>query len=244
MRTFTRTAVAAALLVFTGGCARRMNRPPSGGPTWNTLAVRTAPGATAADVANQVRAAQATLVVLFSPADSAWYAEVAKQTRLVLSRSKKPNQGSIGFLATKPEGDTTIALGVTGNKPLIVHDALYKFDKTHFVDVMGVHVEPGTSARGIVHALLGYIASDVQGDAAIILAVDAPSPALSDSIGLLLRPALLDVRDCFVRRKGDPAPQNPDLILFYGPEARMGCSNGRTLPAPGGPIVARMALPR
>jgi hypothetical protein len=243
MRTFVRVGFGAVLLVFAAACARRLNGPPSGGPSWNMLALRTA-GVPAADIAKEVRAAQSTLVIVFAPADSAWFADLAKQTSLVLSRSKKPNQGSIAFLATKPEGDTTISLGVTGSKPLLVHDALYKFDKTHLVDLLGVRVESATSARGTVHSLLGYIASDVQGDAAIILAIDAASPALTDSLGVLLRPALLDVRDCFVTRRGSPPPGKPDILVFYGPEARMGCSNGHTLPLPGAPIVARMTLPR
>src|SRR5439155_7479546 len=120
------------------------------------------------------------MAIIFATADSAWYADLAKQTGSVLSRSKKPSQGTVAFLAMKPEGDTTVNLGVAGSKPMLVHDALYKPDKVHFVDMLGVQVQPGTSAREGVHSMLSYIANDVMGDAAIVLAIDAPQP-IADS---------------------------------------------------------------
>ena len=225
MRIVTKLFVGAVVLLASAGCGGGMHR--SGPPTFNTLVIRGTENTTVAEVVSQIRATTATMALLFVPRDSAWYADLAKQAGLVLSRSHKPALGSIAFLAVKPEGDTTVMLGVAGGKPMLLHDALYKADKERLIDLLGVRVEAGTSARETVHSLLTYMASDVQGDAAIVLAIEAPTPALSDSLSTLLRPVLLDAHDCMRDARGKPARAATDLLVFLrarGAHALLRCA--------------------
>jgi hypothetical protein len=238
---FSRRTFAYALAAVIAGCA---GIPLGGGglAPFDTVALTVPAGTPAAQVAQQVKDAGGDLVLVFANADSAWYSELAKTTGLQLSRSRKVDQGTIAFLAGKPVGDTTLTVAVQGGSPLLIHDALYEVEKDRFVDLMAVRAEAGTPAREAVRALLGYLGSDVMGTASLVLTVKAGSQPLSDSIATLLRPVLMDVRDCD-KEGGSTAPPRSDLLLFYGPEARMECREVRALTGPGSPIFARLAIP-
>jgi hypothetical protein len=243
MRKFSGLFACIALVAIVTACAGRLGGSKS--PVFNALILKGTSATTAAEVASQVRGTTSNLVMIFAPHDSAWYADVAKQTGLVLSRSRKEPQGTIGFLAVKPEGDSTLTLNVGTGRTVLVHDALYKVDKTRYIDLLGVAVDGGVSASETVHALLKYMATDVMGEAAIVLAIDAPTPVQSDSIATLMRAVLLDMRECARATRAQSAPlTRTDLLVFYGPEARLNCTDARAISGgPGMPLFARVTLP-
>ncbi len=239
--TATLTAVAAGLAVT--ACAVRL-----GGPkplTYRTLAIAAEEGEAAAAIAQRIRAADADYVLLAAPADSAWFAEVAGLARLTLSGPGNAGTVSLAFLGSEPLGDTTIALPVPGNRPLIVHDALYKLDNYRYLDLMAVRIEPGTEVRTAVRALTSYIATDVMSNAAVALAIDAPDVEAGDSIAALLQPLFSDARVCLPRpANGDRARARVRVHLFHGPEARIGCEGASIVESGVPALIARLIVNR
>src|SRR5690606_1092045 len=224
--TATLTAVAAGLAVT--ACAVRL-----GGPkplTYRTLAIAAEEGEAAAAIAQRIRAADADYVLLAAPADSAWFAEVAGLARLTLSGPGNAGTVSLAFLGSEPLGDTTIALPVPGNRPLIVHDALYKLDNYRYLDLMAVRIEPGTEVRPAVRALTSYIAPDVEAGAGIAA---LPQPLFSDARGCLPGPA-----------NGDRARARVRVHLFHGPEARIGCEGASIVESGVPALIARLIVNR
>lgn len=222
-----RKVVVWTLTLALAGCAVRL-----GGPApveYETAAVRFDAATTPSQAAAQLKELGTDLGLIMTPRDSVWIRELAQQMQLVSTRPGRINDMTVAFLATKPEGDTTLTLTVADGGRMQMHDALYKIDKTRLLDLMTVVIEPGTSARGAVRRLLEYLSSDVPHDAVAALAIQSPSPAVADSVAELTRSVWGDAWECTESgRKGEKAP--PMIFrLFYFPNARVRCDEAHQL---------------
>jgi hypothetical protein len=240
--------IPALLALLVSACAIRL-----GGPrplSYTTLALAAPAGLSAADAAQRVRQAGARLALVSAHADSAWVAELAAAAGLRHTRPGSLDGVTLAFLGPEAVGDTTLVLDVEGGGAIAVHDALYRLPNQRFLDLMVVRIAAGTPPRDAARVLLGYIATDVMQQAAVILAVDVAEPAMADSLAAMLRPAFFDARRCAM---GEPeAPGLPDpatlpapaLHLFYGPEVRIRCEEAELLPGPPASLVARLVVRR
>lgn len=228
-------AFAASLLL--AGCAVNL-----GGPKpidYHALAVEVPAGTAAAQVAATVKEVGANLVLVSAAADSAWFSDVSRQTGLVLSGPGRAGALGLGFLASKPVGDTTAVLPVAGTPGITLHDALYQPEKQRYLDLLEAHI-PGGTPHDVAQALLKYVAADVMSNSAVVLAMTGPDPALADSVATLIRPAFLDARDCM---KKDASPAG--VRLMYGPETRTRCTEARVVSvASGTAISAQLVIER
>lgn len=219
-------AMAGALAV--SACAVRLGGPAP--EEYDALALHA--DGDAAAVGRQLRSASADLVLLSAPQDSTWFANVAQQADLTLSGPGTTSGSGLALLSRlKLLGDTALALPVEGGGQLHMMDALYEVSKDRHLDMMLVRIPQDASAREGVRTLLGYIATDVGGTAAVLLAIDAVTPQRADSTALLLRAAFEQVNDCRGRGPGNAAAGQA-LRLFYGPTARIDCEDARLLDAP------------
>lgn len=239
-----RSVVAVALAILVAGCAVRLGGPDP--EEYRTLALRTSADLPPDRVAGLIRGAGADVVLLSAEADSAWMADVAEQTDLVLSGPGPAGPVSLAFLAGEPVGDTTVALPIEGRgAQLVVHDALYEIDERRRLDLLVTRIDRSVDARAAVRALMGYVATDVLAEAAVVLAIDAGGPDRAERIGELVRPALMDARDCAAGPEEDePASVRSDMLLFYGPELRIRCESAEVRQAPGRPLLARLVVRR
>jgi hypothetical protein len=232
--------VVAVLVLAVGGCAVRLGGPKP--QTYTAVALVDAGGDPAA-VANQLKTAGADVALLSSPADSAWFAEVARQAQLTLSGPGHTGPARLALLSRlKVLGDTALAL-TAGSGRLHVMDALYEVDKNRNLDLMLMQIGDSTPAREAVRSLLSYYATDVGGTSAVLLALRAPTPQAADSAALLLRSAFGNVLDCEKEKAGTPAPAGT-LRFFYGPPARIECERGRLTSASPPTIVGRVVVGR
>ena len=94
-----------------------------------------------------------------------------------------------------------------------------------------------------MRTLLNYIATDVGGDAAVALAIQAPSQAVGDSIAELTRAAISDAWECTDGGKSSQNAPAMAMRLFYFPAARMRCQSARVVDAANRPVVARLIVP-
>jgi hypothetical protein len=238
IRKLLTTALVATLAA---GCAVRLGGP---GPVeYRTVALSSAAEAPAAQVAGYIRESGANVVLLAAPADSAWFAEVARSAKLSLSGPGKAGGVSLAFLAGKPVGDTTLALPLEGGGSVVVHDALYRVDKRRHLDLLALRIRSAAEVRPAVQALLRYVATDVMSDAAVVLAIDVPDAATGESVAALLDPAFLDARTCLPEELRGGA-QVSGMRLFYGPEARLRCESARLLGDKSAPVVANLIVGR
>lgn len=227
-------------------CAVRIGGPDA--VAYRTFALDVAGTPAASAVAERIRGAGADVVFLSAEADSAWFGQVAGQTQLQLSGPSKVGPTALAFLAGSPVGDTTIALPVPGEQPLIVHDALYEVDDERYLDLLAVRVESATRARSALHAFLEYVATDVYPEAAVVVAVDVPDVPVGDSVAALLRPAFREAQDCIAGESTDngppllPAPVG--MRLFYGPELRIRCEEARIVEGEPAAVFARLVVAR
>jgi hypothetical protein len=243
-------------LLLLGGCSVRLGGP---GPVeYRTVALSTGAGAEPVQVAEYIRQAGANLVLLAAQADSAWFAEVARQSKLTLSGPGDAGGVSLAFLASAPVGDTTVTLSLESGGKIVLHDALYRVDKHRYLDLMALRLGSGVDARTAVQALLRYMAADVMSDAAVVLAIDVPDAATGDAVAELLQPAFRDARRCIpgaegaggggggvAEGAGGAAGAGPGMRLFYGPEARLRCESARHLGSgAGAPVVAQFIIDR
>lgn len=223
------------------GCAVRLGGPKP--ETYRTLALAVDGGESAADVAARIRRAGADVVLVSSPADHAWFEELARETSLVLSGPGDAGPVRLAFLGGTAIGDTTIALPIDGGGQVVVHDALYRVDKHRYLDLMALRIGPDTDLRGAVRALLAYVATDVMHTAAVALAVEVPDAAAGDSVSMLLRPAFTDTRGCLESGgDGSADPPAPRMRLFYGPGLRIRCEGARLLDGSSSMIMGRLVV--
>jgi hypothetical protein len=226
------------------GCAVRL-----GGPTpieYNAVALEVAAGTPAANVASALRAAAVDVVLITAPRDSSWFAELAESLELDLSGPGLiADGGNMAFLTSlEILGDTTITLPTTGGGQLHMHDALYEVDEQRHLDLMLVRMTPGIDLRAAMQTLLGYIATDVGATAAVLLALDMPTPQLADSATVLLRAYMAPARGCADDAADAAAPAGASALrLFYGPSARIDCESAQPLPELGA-VVTRVVINR
>lgn len=219
MDRFVRTLPLLALAVLVGGaCAVRLGGPAP--QEYNALAVAAPANATAAEVGAQLRARNAQVVLLAAGAeDTTWYRQVAEAARLTPTRPGVIEGRGFAFMSNlELLGDTTLTLNVPEGGTIAMHDALYRVDQHRYLNTMTVRMD-APDLRAAVRALFGYIASDVMGNAALLVAVDGPTAAAADSVALLMRATLTTAAEC---ERAELPPELP-VRLLYGPAARMAC---------------------
>jgi len=230
------------LLLVASGCSVRLGGP---GPVeYRTVALSTGAGTLPDQVAKYIRLANANLVLLAAQEDSAWFAEVARRSNLTLSGPGDAGGVALGFLASAPVGDTTVALPLESGGSVVVHDALYRVDKQRYLDLLALRVDDVASVRPVVQALLRYVATDVMTDAAVVLAVAVPDAQTGDALASLLDPIFRDARSCLPESIQAAVPAGAGMRLFYGPEARLSCRGGRRLSDPAAPVVVQLVVDR
>lgn len=233
----------ALLLLVAGGCSVRLGGP---GPVeYRTVALSTGAGTLPDQVAAYIRQADANLVLLAAQADSAWFAEVARRSKLTLSGPGDAGGTSLAFLASAPIGDTTIALPLETGGSVVVHDALYRVDKRRYLDLLALRIDKAADVRPAVQALLRYVATDVMTDAAVVLAIAVPDQATGDALAALLDPIFRDARNCLPEmNRGEAGGPRSGMRLFYGPEARLRCEGARQLGDAEAPVVVQLVIDR
>jgi hypothetical protein len=97
-----------------------------------------------------------------------------------------------------------------------------------------------TNVSRATQALISYIGSDVSNSAALVLAIEAPTPQAGDSIARSLRVLYSESREC---AGGDNNPNGSTMRLFFGPTTRIRCERAQVLNESGGPISASFQLP-
>lgn len=219
-------------------CAVRLGG--SGPVEYRTLAVDFDASTTPEQAAAMIREANAKLVLMSTPRDSAWVHSVAQASGLTSTRPGNVENATYAFLAWKPVGDTTHTIKVASGGQIQLHDALYEIEKNRYIDLMTVSFDPGTNVREGVRALLGYIATDVMSNVPVVLAVHAPNSAVSDSVAAVTRAAWADAAECTSKSSDSVATRNMNMRLFYFPAARIRCVEARTIDVPGAPITARL----
>jgi hypothetical protein len=244
MRKSYEVSLLAGCLLLSGCAVRLGGAKPEG---YNAIALKAAPAAGAAEVAARITAENGDLVLLSADRDSAWFADVAAQTKLTLDGPGRTGPSSLAFLTRlKVLGDTAMVLPLDGGGRLTMQDALFEVDKNRTLDMMLVSFAEAGSVHDGVRTLLDYIATDVGGTAALLLGIDAPTQAAADSTTLLLRAAFTNVRECGDATIAAP-PGGLGLQLYYGPEVRLSCESAHilagTAAGPAG-IVARVVVER
>lgn len=221
-------------------CAVRLGGPKP--VQYDAVTVRYDANVTPEGAAAQLRAMGAELALILTPNDTAWLRQVAQQTQLISTRPGRLGELTAAFLAFKPEGDTTLALNVASGGRVQLHDALYNIDKERRLDLMTAVIEPGTSTQGAVRSLLEYVATDVMSIAVGVLAVQAPSAAVADSVAQLTRAVWADAWECTeAGRRGEAAPP-ANLRLFYFPAARVLCEQAQVSDNGSPATVARLIV--
>ena len=235
-------ALVAATTLTSAACAIRLGGPKA--EPYTATGLRAGTSESAADVATRIKSAQANLVLLSAPRDSAWFADVATQSGLALTRPGHTGPSTLGLMTRLVAlGDTALTLNVAGGTKLHIKDALYKIDDDRSIDLMLVSFAESPSAREGVRALLNYIATDVNGTSALILGIEAPNRVVADSVGNLVRAAFPNVLSCPNAPAQAPAA-GFGIDLYYGPEARLSCEGARILEGATPAVVARVLVGR
>jgi hypothetical protein len=231
--------LAVVALVGLGACAVRSGPGPAD-PVAMALQLEQ-PGVE--EVAGQIAAADADIALIAADRDSAWFAELAAASGLDLSGPGRTGARGIAFL-TRMElvGDTSLALSVATGGAIHMHDALYRAAGRRLVDLMYVRYENVTDLREATRTLLEYVATDVGGNVALLLAIEAGDAAATDSVAVLLRVLYPSAWDCTEPGRAGEAPANLRVRLFYGPPARVRCAGARRLTGAGAPVAAQFVL--
>lgn len=233
-------AVIAVAASVVAGCAVRLGGT---GPFAYVSMAHQAQQASAAETAQQIREAGAELVLLAAEQDSAWFASVASDAGLVLSGPGRTGQRALAFL-TAPQleilGDTSLVLTVPSGGRVHMHDALYRIQRESMIDLMYVRFEEIVSLSDATRTLLDYVATDVGANVALLLAIEAPSAAATDTVAGLLRALYPTTYECL--DNDATAGALPDVRLFYGPRVRVRCQNARRIQGTGQPVAADLII--
>jgi hypothetical protein len=208
----------------------------------DAIVMRVADNATSEQVAQLLKQHGAEVAILASAHDSAWYADVATRAGMKTSRAGKVGAHTFAFIGPQALGDTTLSLKVSGGGEVRVHDALYRMDKTRRLDLMAVRIEPGANLRESIKSLVAYVSTDVMATAAVLLAIEPPSPAASDSVSVLMRVLFTDAVECKKDGQKNPGAAAMPLRLFYGPAVHVSCQSAELLPPNG--ILGHFMLER
>jgi hypothetical protein len=205
----------------------------------DAIAWKVAEATTPEQLGDRLRQGGYEFALLSTARDSAWLAAAANRAGLVMTRPGRVGSASYAFFGPKPVGDTTHVVTVPGGGQIQLHDALYQIDKYRALDLILARFDSVSDLSRGVRALVGYVASDVSGNAGLLLGIEAPTPVVADSIASLLRALYTDAIEC----ANAAAPTAPAIRLFYGPRARLTCERAEVLNESGGPISAQFALP-
>jgi hypothetical protein len=212
-------------------CASALSGPKDISVT--TVALRASPGASAESVAAAIGGAGARAALVAAPRSEDWFQAVATATDLTLSGPAEVGDLGLAFLAPEPVGDTTIALPY-GDTELVIRDALYEIEEDRLLDLIAFRVSDETVVRDAIRRLMEYVATDVNNAAALVMAVAVPNSAAADSVARMLSPGYYDAARCEV---GQDATTGPGIRLFYGPDARVYCTNAALEERPEGAWV-------
>ena len=207
----------AVVALGTAACAANMGAPEE--ISVPTAAIRADAGASPADVAGAIQSASARVALVAGPQDAGWFRQLATATDLTLTGPAEADGVRLGFLATEAVGDTVIELSYPNGRYTLL-DALYEVKDKRYLDLLAFRVEKPGEARPLIASLLEYIATDVMPDAAVILAVAVPDPAVGDSVAAMFSPGYYEAVRC---ASGETPSPTAGLRLFYGPEARIFC---------------------
>ena len=178
--------------------------------------------------------------MVVAPFDSAWLAAAATRAGLQMTRPGRIGDANYVFFGPKAVGDTIHTVNVKTGGRVRMHDALFQIDKEHAVDLILARFDSVTDIREGVRALLAYVASDVSGNAALLLGVEAPTVQLGDTVSVLIRALYTDTREC---KSATGNGTQASIRLFYGPPARVRCDRSEFLNEAGAPISAHFVLP-
>jgi hypothetical protein len=205
--------------------------------------MRATANASADQAAQRIRNEAGQLVLLVSERDSAWFADVAKQTQLELSGPGRTGPRGMGFLTgLKLLGDTSLVLGLQGGGRMYMHDALYEIEENRLLDLMLIDLGDAPDLREGVRTLLSYIATDVGNNVPLILGVQTPTPQLGDSVAILLRAAFANAAECAARGENRGTVPPSQLHLFFHPAVRLTCESASALPGEPLAISARLVV--
>jgi hypothetical protein len=179
-----------------------------------------------------IREARPRIALVLAHADSLWFTAVADAAGLQPMSGPGMLDADLGvaFLGLEPVGDTTVEITYDGGS-FMLHDALYDLGSRRWLDLLTLQVRTPEEARPVFRALAEYVATDVEPDAAVVLAVAVPSAEVGDSVAQMLTPMYRGAPFC-----GAP----PDVLagagvrLFFGPEARIYCRAATAALTPGG----------
>ncbi|HUP88601.1 MAG TPA: hypothetical protein VM100_04600 [Longimicrobiales bacterium] len=236
-----RVWVIAAAVATMGGCAVRMGGPS---PVGEDALILRITNETADQIATMLKQDGVEFAILSGSRDSAFYADVATRAGMKSTRPGRAGTTTFAFLGPQALGDTTLSLKVQGGGEIRIHDALYRIDKERRLDLMAVHFESATNIKEHVRTLLNYVSTDVSASAGVILSVESPTPALGDSVSVLLRAYLADVWECTKEGKAGARNQNLPMRAYYGPSARIRCDDARLLTNAGGGMFGHFVMLR
>lgn len=228
----------ATITLITAGCAAGFggSKPFER----DVLALRVSANTTADQLGTRLLQGGYEFAMLATQFDSAWLAAAATRAGLQMTRPGRIGESNYVFFGPKAVGDTTHTVNVRTGGRVRLHDALFQVDKEHAVDLILARFDSVTDIREGVRALLGYVASDVSGNAALVLGVETTTQQLGDTVSVLIRAAYTDTRECAA--SSAPASQSA-IRLFYGPNARVQCQRAEILNEAGGPVSAKLTLP-
>jgi hypothetical protein len=235
----------AITLVLLAGCAVRLGG--RGPVVYDTVGIEFEDGLSVDAAAARLREQGTDLALLLTKQDSNWVRQLARQMQLESTRPGKQGDYTMAFLAGKPLGDTTLTINLRAGGAVRIHDALYNVDNvkkptdpSRKLDLMLVMLDPGTNVRLAVDTLLDYIANDVGGTSAVVLAVHTPTPVLGDSIVALTRAYMADAWECTPGARDTRTPPALPIRMFYFPAVRIRCETAKTLDRA---MVARLIVP-
>lgn len=237
-----RVLVAAFAALFVTGCAVRLGGPS---PVDTDAAVLTVPAsATAEQIAQQLAQQHAEYAILSAQRDTAFFADVARRLNLHTTRPGNVGTTTYAFIGPKALGDTTLTIAVAGGGQIRIHDALYRIDKARTLDLLAARIEPNTNLQRAVETLLKYVADDVGPTAALLLAVEPPTPAMGDSVSVLTRAAFADVWECTPEGKSGASAAHLPVRVFAGPAVRLRCKTAENVTGAGTGVLGHFELPR
>lgn len=231
-----RIAVVALTAATLAACAVRLGGPSP--ENYDTVALAPGAGADATQIGTALREAGAEIAFFSTEQDSAWLAQVAQAAQLTLSGPGRTSGRSLAFMTNlELLGDTALMLAVADGGVVHMHDALYTIDEYRNIDLLSVHFD-ATDLRAAVRTLLGYIATDVGADVALVIAMSGSTPQAADSAAVLMRATLGSALEC-----GDEPDLTirPPVRLLYGPSARMTCLSVQPFGTPAG-VNARLQV--
>ncbi|HSH46911.1 MAG TPA: hypothetical protein VK966_13785 [Longimicrobiales bacterium] len=215
-----RRVVLGLLALASAACAPGFGGPPD--VPLSTAALRATSGASAAQAAAALTEVDSDVALVIAPADPSWFGAVATGSGLRLSGPGYDGDLGLAFYGPEALGDTTIQLTYDGGS-FVLQDALYELEGEQFLDLMAFSVAPAAPVRPLVTSLMRYIATDVMANASVVIAIAVPDRDTGDEVSRLLGPGYFDVLRC-----GDAAPPGEgEILLMYGPEARVWCNGAR-----------------